>query len=102
MYFEPVEFLENTRDVVMSWGFSNSTGESILKHGREHSEQCRMHNNRSIKELMFWRILVTNRMGRPHKNDWAISHLKNPIWPPLPTSLPPSPSQLQTSYTVAV
>ena len=29
-YFEPVEFLENRSDVVMFWGFSNSTGESIL------------------------------------------------------------------------
>ena len=26
-YFEPVEFLENRSDVVMFWGFSNSTGE---------------------------------------------------------------------------
>ena len=29
-YFEPVEFFENRSDVVMFWGFSNSTGESIL------------------------------------------------------------------------
>ena len=29
-YFEPVEFLENRSDVVMLWGFSNSTGKSIL------------------------------------------------------------------------
>ena len=29
-YFEPVEFLENRSDVVMFWGFSNSTGERIL------------------------------------------------------------------------
>ena len=29
-YFEPAEFLENRSDVVMFWGFSNSTGESIL------------------------------------------------------------------------
>src|SRR6218665_638685 len=29
-YFEPVEFLENRSDVVMFWGFSESTGESIL------------------------------------------------------------------------
>ena len=29
-YFEPVEFFKNRSDVVMFWGFSNSTGESIL------------------------------------------------------------------------
>src|SRR6218665_301303 len=27
-YFEPVEFFENRSDVVVFWGFSNSTGES--------------------------------------------------------------------------
>ena len=29
-YFEPVEFLENRSIVVVFWGFSYSTGESIL------------------------------------------------------------------------
>src|SRR6218665_3033663 len=29
-YFEPVEFFENRSDVVVFWGFSNRTGESIL------------------------------------------------------------------------
>src|SRR6218665_2928587 len=28
--FEPVEFFENKSDVVVFWGFSNSTGENIL------------------------------------------------------------------------
>ena len=30
-YFEPVEFFENRSDVVVFWGFSNSTGESRTK-----------------------------------------------------------------------
>ena len=30
MYFEPVECLENRSDLVVFWGFSYSTGESIL------------------------------------------------------------------------
>jgi len=29
-YFEPVEFFEKKSDVVVFWGFSDSTGESIL------------------------------------------------------------------------
>ena len=29
-YFEPVEFFENRSDLVVFWGFSNSTVESIL------------------------------------------------------------------------
>ena len=28
--FEPVEFFENRSDVVVFWGFSNSTGQSML------------------------------------------------------------------------
>src|SRR6218665_1509298 len=29
-HFEPVEFFENRSDVVLFWGFSDSTGESIM------------------------------------------------------------------------
>jgi len=29
-YFKPVEFFENGSDVVVFWGFSDSTSESIL------------------------------------------------------------------------
>ena len=29
-YFEPVEFFENRSDVAVFWGFSDSTGKSIL------------------------------------------------------------------------
>ena len=31
MYFAPVEIFENRSDVVVFWGFSDSTGENILK-----------------------------------------------------------------------